>query len=519
MVLRTPDAVFRRLLIANRGEIAIRVARTCRNLGIRPLGVFSEADSNSLHRRYMDDDVCIGPAPPLESYLNIDAIISAARQMGCEAIHPGYGFLAENAAFAKRCEDEGIVFVGPPSGAMALTGDKIAARKRMAEVGFRVTEGVDRVLQSVEDAQGVADRLGYPVMLKASGGGGGIGMTRVDSAATLPRAFEGVRSVALANFGSPDVFLEKYLRRARHIEVQVLVDAHGHGVHFGERECSIQRRNQKLIEECPSPTIAPEVRREIGALAVRGLQSVGYRNAGTVEFLYADDRFHFNEVNARLQVEHPVTEIVTGFDLVELQLRVAAGEPLGVSQEEVRIRGHAIECRINAEDPARNFAPSPGVIHGYKEPRGPGIRVDSGVAERSEVQAVYDPLIAKLVVRAPDRPSCIARARAAVDAFEIDGISTTLPFHRVMLRDASFVKGSVWTTIIADRKVLESIPAVRPPQEEEWLAIAAFVAHIPGGPARFTEPPTRPESPPTSWARRGREENLRRWGHQVPARR
>jgi len=511
--------VLERLLIANRGEIAIRVSRTCRTLGVRPFGVYSEADGHALHRRFMEDDVCVGAAPPLESYLNVDAIIAAARRMGCEAIHPGYGFLAENAAFAKRCEDEGIVFVGPPSGAMALTGDKIAARQAMRSAGLTVTRGVDRALDSVDEAQGVAAEIGYPVMIKATGGGGGIGMARVDAPDQLPRAFETARSASLANFGRPDVFLEAYVPRARHIEIQVVIDGAGRGVHFGERECSVQRRHQKLLEESPSPAVTPAARREIGALAVRGLQSVGYRNAGTVEFLYANAAFHFNEVNARLQVEHPVTEVVTGLDLVELQLRVASGEPLDLAQEDIRIRGHAIECRINAEDPARNFAPSPGVIAGYKEPRGPGIRVDSGVAARSEVLSVYDPLIAKLIVRAPDRPTCIARARAAVDAFEIDGVSTTVPFHRVMLRDASFAKGLVWTTIITDRKIPERIRRAGPLREGEWLAIAAFVARAPGGPARFAESPTRPAPPPSPWARRGREENVRRWGHQVPARR
>ena len=511
--------MFSRVLIANRGEIAIRVARTCRKLGIVPCGVFSLADVSALHRRFMDDDVCLGPAPPIQSYLNPDAILPAARQLGCEAIHPGYGFLAETADFAKRCEEEGIAFVGPPSSAMALTGDKIASRRKMAEAGLRVTEGMDRPLQSVEEARDVADKLGYPVMLKATAGGGGIGMARVDSSELVARAFESVRSAALANFGNPDIFLERYHRRARHIEIQVVIDAHGHGVHLGERECSVQRRHQKLIEESPSPVVSREVREEIGSLAVRSLESVGYRNAGTVEFLYADGRFHFNEVNARLQVEHPVTEMVTGVDLVELQLRVAAGESLGIEQRDIRMRGHAMECRVNAEDPAQNFAPSPGLIQGYREPRGAGVRVDSGVEEGAEVSTMYDPLIAKLIVHTRDRASSIAKMRAAVDDFVIEGITTTLAFHHAMLRDPSFVKGALWTAMVADLGIVDRIRAPKPVGDDEIQAVAAVIAKLPGGPERFSEPPLRPASAPTRWARLGREENLGRRPDEVPPRR
>ncbi len=511
--------MFRRVLIANRGEIAIRIARTCRKLEIQPVGVYSAGDVAALHRRFMDAEVFLGPAEPQKSYLDGAKLIDAARSRGCEAVHPGYGFLAENPEFARLCEREGLAFVGPPSEAMGLSGDKIASRKAMANAGLHVTEGVDRPLRSEEEATEAARRLGYPVMLKATAGGGGIGIARVDSSLELPRAFESARSAALTNFGNPDVFLEKYLSRARHIEVQVFIDGHGRGLSLGERECSVQRRHQKLIEESPSPAISAALREDLGAWAVRGLQSVGYRNAGTVEFLFADDRFLFNEINARLQVEHPVTEMVTGLDLVELQLRIAADERLEIDPHEIRIRGHAIECRINAEDPASNFAPSPGVIHAYREPRGPGIRVDSGVATGSEVSSVYDPLLAKLVVHGRDRKSCIEKLEAAVDRFEVEGIATTLPFHRVMLADRAFRKGNLWTTIVEDRGIAERVRASKPFREGELQAVASFLARVPGGPLRFSEALPRPAPALSRWTKLGREENLQRKPREVPARR
>ncbi len=497
--------MFQRVLIANRGEIAIRVARTCRKMGIEPVGVYSEADINALHRRYMEEDVCIGPAPPAESYLSIDKIVKAAKDLECDAVHPGYGFLAENPAFVKRCEEGGLVFIGPPSGPIALSGDKIASRKAIAAAGVPVTKGVDRVLHTVDDATAVAESLGYPVMFKATAGGGGIGMSRVDSAKDLPVAFEAARSVALANFGSPDLFLEKYVVHARHIEIQVLIDSQGHGVHLGERECSVQRRHQKLIEESPSPAMTAELREEVGATAIHGLQSVGYRNAGTVEFLYAGGKFHFNEVNARLQVEHPVTEAVTGLDLVELQLRIAAGESLPLDQEDVRLKGHAMECRINAEDPRANFAPGPGRIVEYREPKGVGVRVDSGVAAGSVVSEHYDPLIAKLIVYEGNRTGAIAAMERALKSFKIEGVPTTIPFHRAMLRDEAFRKGDLWTTMIADRDVLATL-AGRPVAREEVEALAVALASAPHVVELLAarQPLRRPHVP--AWAARGRRE-------------
>ena len=509
--------MFRRVLVSNRGEIAIRVARTCRKLGVEPIGVYSTADVHAVHRRYMEDDVCIGPAPPMESYLAIDKIVKAAEDLRCEAVHPGYGFLAENPAFVKRCEEEDLAFIGPPSGPMALSGDKIASRKAMAAAGVPVTKGVDRVLHMVDDATAVAESLGYPVMFKATAGGGGIGMSRVDSLKDLPAAFEAACSVALANFGNPDLFLEKYVVHARHIEIQVLIDSQGHGVHLGERECSVQRRHQKLIEESPSPAMTPELREEIGATAVRGLQSVGYRNAGTVEFLFAGGNFHFNEVNARLQVEHPVTEAVTGLDLVELQIRIAAGEQLPLDQREVRLRGHAMECRINAEDPTANFAPGPGRVMEYREPRGPGVRVDSGVAAGSGVSEHYDPLIAKLIVHGENRASTVAGMERALRTFTIEGVPTTIPFHRAMLRDEAFRKGDLWTTMIADRNVLRAM-AGPPLADGDIQALALALASMPQVVELLaSRQPLRRLRVPV-WAARGRRE-LMGGGHAVPSRR
>src|SRR5207244_11786568 len=413
--------MFRRLLIANRGEIAIRVARTARAMGIHCIGVYSEADRTALHRTAMDESVEIGGPLPVQSYLNPSAILRAARETRADAIHPGYGFLSEKADFAVRCAEAGIVFVGPPPEAIAVTGDKVSARRAMAQAGGPVTEGVDRVLRSVDEAREVAAHLGYPVLFKATAGGGGIGMSRVDGPEDLAESFEAARSVARANFGNPDLFLEKYLRKARHVEVQVLLGDRGAGVGFVERECSVQRRHQTLVEETQSPAIGAAVRKRLREVAVRGLQSLGYRNAGTVEFLFHDRRFTFNEVNARLQVEHPITEMVTGVDLVRQQLRVASGEGIEVSQNEMRWKGHAIECRINAEDPLRNFLPSPGRVVDFRPPAGGQIRVDAGVAAGSIVPAFYDPLIANLLGGGSYRDPALRRMLRSVDAFEVRG--------------------------------------------------------------------------------------------------
>jgi len=508
--------MFRRLLIANRGEIAIRIARTARAMGIRCIGVYSEADRAALHLRSMDENREIGGPLPVQSYLNIDAILRVAKDTEAEAIHPGYGFLSEDPAFARRCAEEGIVFVGPPPNAMALTGDKIAARRGMAEAGVPVTKGVDRVLRSADEARSVASDLGYPVLLKATAGGGGIGMARVDRPSELATAWESARAVARANFGNPDVFLEKYLRKSRHVEVQVLLAVRGAGIGFVERECSVQRRHQKLVEETPSPAVAPRLRARLIEVAVRGLQALGYRNAGTVEFLLHRGRFTFNEVNARLQVEHPITEMVTGVDLVRQQLRIAADEGLEISANEIRRRGHAIECRVNAEDPLRNFLPSPGRIVAYREPSGPGIRVDSGVGVGSTVPAYYDPLLAKLVAHAGTRELAIRRMRGSVDAFEIHGVHTNLPFHRALLREGRFVRGDLWTTMVADLRIAERIRG-RGPWEERIAAIAAALAadgRLEAGPTYAIE---RFRS--SAWARAGRRQGLSGGAHAIPARR
>jgi pyruvate carboxylase subunit A len=497
--------MFRRLLIANRGEIAIRVARTAHAMGIRAIGVFSDADRAAFHRQAMDESVRIGGPLPAESYLNIDAILRAARDVAADAIHPGYGFLSENPAFVRRCAEEGVVFVGPPPKAMALTGDKVAARKAMAEAGVPVTAGVDRVLQSVDEAREVASDIGYPVLLKATLGGGGIGMSRVDHESDLAAAFETARSVAAANFGSADVFLEKYLRKARHLEVQVLLGDHGTGAGFVERECSVQRRHQKLVEETPSPAISPSLRRRLIEVAVRGLRSLEYRNAGTVEFLLHRGRFTFNEVNARLQVEHPITEMVTGVDLVRQQLLIAAGDGLEVSSNELRWHGHAIECRINAEDPLRNFLPSPGRIVDVREPKGLGLRIDSGVAAGSVVPPFYDPLMAKLIAHGGTRSQAIRRIRRGVESFVIRGCHTTLSFHRALLVEPHFLRGDLWTTMIADLRIVEKLRS-RGPWEERVAAIAAAIeagGRLAAGPMYGLEA-TRP----SRWARSVRTDRL-----------
>ena len=507
--------MFRRLLIANRGEIAIRVGRTAREMGIRCIGVYSDADRGALHRASMDETVLIGGPLPIDSYLSIDHVLRAAEEAHVDAVHPGYGFLSENPIFATRCAEAGFVFVGPPPSAMALSGDKIAARKSMAEEGVPVTSGVDRPIRSVDEARTVASELGYPVLFKATAGGGGIGMARVDRPAELAAAFESARSVALANFGNPDLFLERYLRRARHVEVQVLLDSRD-GIGFVERECSVQRRHQKLVEETPSPAVDRRLRSRLIDTAVRGLRAIGYRNTGTVEFLLHDGRFTFNEVNARLQVEHPITEMVTGVDLVRQQIRIAAGDGLEVSQSELTRHGHAIECRVNAEDPIRNFLPSPGRIVGYRQPRGPGVRVDSGVAAGSLVPPYYDPLVAKLVVHARNRRQAIEHMRTSVDEYEIRGVYTNLPFHRALLRRPEFVRGNLWTTMVADLRIAARLRS-RGPWEERVAAIAAALAAS----GRVARGPTFPLERPsvTRWSIAGRRERLSGGGHAVSPRR
>jgi len=440
--------VLRSVLVANRGEIARRVIRGCRALGVRAIAVYSEADAAWPHVADADEAVAIGPAPARQSYLDIERVIDAARRTGAQAIHPGYGFLSENWRFAQACEAAGLVFIGPSWPVIQQMGDKIGARRIMAAAGVPVVPGSDGPLDSVDAAREVAGRTGYPVMLKASAGGGGIGMVKVSDEAALPSAFASAQRRAQAAFGSGGLFLERYVEGARHVEVQVFGDAAGHVVHLHERECSIQRRHQKLIEETPAPHLSAALKARLTAAAVTGARSVGYVNAGTMEFIVTGEEFFFLEMNTRLQVEHPVTEEVTGLDLVQAQLRVAAGEPLPWTQEQIPQRGASIECRIYAEDPAKSFMPSPGKLTRLDLPAGPGIRLECGVAEGVEVSVHYDPLLAKLIATGRDREEAIARMSGALDAFVIEGVKTVIPFHQRVMRSDLFRAGAVHTQLI-----------------------------------------------------------------------
>jgi acetyl-CoA carboxylase biotin carboxylase subunit len=447
--------MFRKILIANRGEIALRIIRACRELGIATVAVYSEADRESLHVRFADEDVCIGPPPARESYLNIPRIIAAAEITGAEAIHPGYGFLAENAEFAEICERMEIVFIGPSAQQIRLMGDKVEARRTMAAAGVPTVPGSPGAVADADAGLVIAREIGFPVLVKAAAGGGGKGMRVVEDEAGFAGMFTMAQNEAAAAFGDPSVYLEKFLARPRHIEFQLLGDSQGRVVHLDERECSIQRRHQKLIEEAPSSAVTPELRKRMGEAAVKGAVSIGYQSAGTIEFLLdSEGGFYFMEMNTRIQVEHPVTELVTGVDLVKEQIRVAAGEPLGVRPGGVELRGHAIECRINAEDPSRNFAPSPGVISIFHPPGGPGIRLDTHVYAGYRVPSHYDSLVAKLIVHANTRAEALARMRLALDSFIIEGIHTTIPFLRELLDHPAFVAGDFDTKFV-DRLMAE----------------------------------------------------------------
>jgi acetyl-CoA carboxylase biotin carboxylase subunit len=442
--------MFKKILIANRGEIACRVMRACRELNIGTVAVYSDADRDALHVRMADEAYHIGPAPSAESYLRGEKIIDVALQSGADAIHPGYGFLSENARFVRDVDDAGITFIGPPPEAMEAMGGKISARKIAMAAGVPVVPGTTEPLRSYEDARKVADEMGYPVMLKASAGGGGKGMRLVSDESELKSALETAQSEARSSFGDDAVYLEKAIVRPRHIETQVFSDTHGNHVHLGERECSIQRRHQKVIEEAPSPINSAELRQAMGECAVKVSRAVNYVGAGTVEFLVSDlDRsFYFLEMNTRLQVEHPVTELVTGIDLVREQISVAAGQPLSFRQEDIAIKGHAIECRIYAEDAANNFMPSPGRIKRLRIPQGPGVRDDGGVYEGSEVSIYYDPMISKFATYGRDRQEAIDRMRRALREYEITGLQTTIPFFRQVMDDAEFVEGKLDTGFI-----------------------------------------------------------------------
>ena len=445
--------MFQKVLIANRGEIALRVIRACKELGIATVAVYSEADRECLHVRFADDDVCIGRPPSRDSYLNISRIIAAAEITGADAIHPGYGFLAENAEFAEIVQTSGITFIGPTPDQIRQMGDKATARKLAQQLKVPTVPGSPGPVESLEDGAAVAEDIGFPVIIKAAAGGGGKGMRVAVDADAFTQAYNLARQEALAAFGSDQVYIEKYLARPRHIEIQIMGDQHGNVMHLCERDCSVQRRHQKLVEEAPSPALDQALRERIGGAAVELAQSIAYVGAGTIEFLLDEDgSFYFMEMNTRIQVEHPVTEMCTNFDLVKEQIRVAAGDPLSMVLHGNRLRGHAIECRVNAEDPARNFQPSPGLITAFHPPGGPGVRVDTHIYDGYTVPPYYDSLLAKVIVHGNDREEAIARMRQALDSFIIEGVRTTIPFLGRVMRHPEFVAGQV------DTKFLEREP-------------------------------------------------------------
>ncbi|CAA6605286.1 acetyl-CoA carboxylase, biotin carboxylase subunit [Rhodospirillaceae bacterium LM-1] len=433
--------MFDKVLIANRGEIALRIHRACREMGIRTVAVHSTADEDAMHVRLADEAVCIGPPSAKQSYLNIPAILSAATITGAEAIHPGYGFLSENADFASMVEEHGFTFIGPSPSHIRMMGDKITAKNAAKEAGLPVVPGSDGAIESQEHAKQVAAEIGYPVLLKATAGGGGKGMKVARDESEIEEAWRLARSEAGSAFGNPDLYMEKYLGKPRHIEIQILADNHGNVVHLGERDCSLQRRHQKVLEEAPSPALNAEMREMIGSTATTAMKKLGYRNAGTIEFLYEEGKFYFIEMNTRLQVEHPITEMITGLDIVREQIRIAAGAPLGYTQDEVRFSGHAIECRVNAENP-ETFIPSPGKVGIYHAPGGLGVRVDSALYTGYRVPPHYDSMIAKLIVHGTSRNECMMRLKRALGEFVIEGLSTTLPLHQRLIAEPDFVNGA-----------------------------------------------------------------------------
>ena len=509
--------MFRKILIANRGEIAVRIIRACREMGIRAAAVYSDVDRASEHVLLADEAYAIGPAPSTESYLRIDKLIEVARRAQAEALHPGYGFLAENPSLPRACRESGIVFIGPSAEAMELMGSKTAAREVAARAGAPVVPGAKEALGSLAEAGERAAALGYPVLLKAVAGGGGKGMRRVETPAELAAAFRDARSEAENAFGDASLYLEKYLERPRHVEIQILGDLHGHLIHLGERECSLQRRHQKLVEESPSPVMTAELRAAMGEAAVRIARAGGYTNAGTIEFLVKRSEgaplgceFFFLEVNARLQVEHPVTELVTGLDLVKEQIRLAAGEPLAYRQEDIQWRGHALECRVYAEDAENNFFPCPGRITRLERPAGPGVRVDGYVYEGWNVPLEYDPLLAKLICWGNDRAEALARLRRALDEYLIGGIQTNLPFFRRLLDRPEFVRGELDTELI--ERMLDEKPAAAPSRifgtpVVDAAAVAAALTEVTAATNGL-----RLAAPVSRWKQAAREAALRRLG-------
>jgi acetyl-CoA carboxylase biotin carboxylase subunit len=440
--------VFKRVLVANRGEIALRIIRACRELGVETVAVYSEADRESLHVRFADDDVCIGPAPARDSYLKIPRLIAAAEITGADAIHPGYGFLAENAEFAETCAASGITFIGPTPHQIRTMGDKSAARAAMIANNVPVVPGSPGPVEDVDEALAIATTMGFPVIIKASAGGGGKGMRVARAADDFARSFQLARSEALSAFGNGSVYVEKYLERPRHVEFQILGDTHGTVIHLGERDCSVQRRHQKLVEEAPCPVMTPDLRKRMGEAAVKGAKAIDYVGAGTIEMLLDEDgSFYFMEMNTRIQVEHPVTEMLTGVDLVKEQIRVAAGEKLSISETPPLV-GHVIECRVNAEDPKRNFQPSPGKVETFHMPGGNGVRVDTHVYAGYTVPPFYDSMIAKLIVHGRDRAEALAKMRLALDTFIVEGVTTTIPFLGTLMNHPKFIAGDVHTKFL-----------------------------------------------------------------------
>jgi pyruvate carboxylase subunit A len=463
---------FEKLLIANRGEIAIRVMRACRELDIETVAIYSDADRNALHVKYADEAFHVGEAHPSKSYLNMERILDIAKKSGAEAVHPGYGFLAENYRFAKLCLDEGVTFVGPRWKTIRAMGSKIGSKQMMKEAGVPVLPGTDGGISSIGDAKKIAASIGYPVIVKASAGGGGIGMQIVNDEKTLEEAITGSQRIAKSAFGDATVFIEKYLVKPRHIEFQVVADEHGNAVHLYDRECSIQRRHQKLIEEAPSPIMTPELRERMSKAALKVAEVSDYSNAGSVEFLYSQDNFYFMEMNTRLQVEHTITEIITGIDLVKQQIAIAAGESLAFEQKDLSIRGHAIECRINAEDPLNNFAADPGKIVRYRSPGGPGIRMDSGIHMGYTIPPNYDSMIAKLCAWDSTRAEAIKRMRRAISEYIILGIKTTLPLHYAIMNNQQFVEGNTHTHFLQEEHILSTLERYKRDEETRMQTLA-----------------------------------------------
>ena len=474
--------MFSKVLVANRGEIAVRVIRALDELGIPSVAVYSEADREAQHVRRAGEAYLLGPGPAAESYLNVDKLLEVIEAAGADAVHPGYGFLAENAAFARRLEEAGVTFIGPPAAAIEAMGSKTRARELMREAGVPIVPGTTDPVESVEEAARIAEEIGYPIAVKAAGGGGGKGFRVALEPDKLEDAFEGAAREGEKFFSDPTVYLERYLPDPRHVEVQVLADSHGNVVHLGERDCSIQRRHQKLIEESPAPLVDDELRARIGEIAVEAARAVGYRSAGTIEGLLAGGEYFFLEMNTRVQVEHCVTEETTGVDIVREQVLIAAGEELSFGQDDVRWHGHAIECRINAEDAAKNFAPAPGTVSAYFEPAGPGVRIDSGVLAGSEITPLYDPMVAKLIVWDADREKATRRMARALTEFQIEGVRTLIPFHRAIMASEQWARGETCRDLIEDREWLKSLAQPKPeaPSDEGETVERDYLVEVSG---------------------------------------